>query len=377
MSLLIPPLPEADAAPIILIVDDDRIIRRLLRQVMEQEGYRVIEGNNGQECLDLYRKHDPDLVLIDAMMPVMDGFTCCRRLRDLEQTYIENQEDVDTNRSGEDPLIRRTKQILASVTRTPVLMITALNDADSVNQAFQSGAIDYITKPIPWAVLRQRVKHLVEQSKLYHQLEIANSHLQRLATVDGLTQLANRRRFDEYLRQEWRLMLRRQEPLSLILCDIDCFKSYNDTLGHQEGDRCLQRVAAVMACEARRPSDLAARYGGEELVVLLPETDHHGAYKVAQEVRNHLHALKIPHPGSPVAPYVTASFGLATCVPQVENTPETLIQSADEALYLAKAQGRDRICSHALMVKIEETSGLLSSLEANPVTNPVPPAKLG
>jgi diguanylate cyclase (GGDEF)-like protein/PAS domain S-box-containing protein len=183
----------------------------------------------------------------------------------------------------------------------------------------------------------------IEQSQLYEQLKEANHELHRLATVDGLTQLANRRRFDQYLVQEWRRLARYQAPLSLIMCDVDFFKRYNDTYGHLAGDDCLKQVATAISCSLKRPADLAARYGGEEFAVILPYTDAVGALFLAEEIRARVSALQIPHSNSGVSSYVTMSLGVATAVPLPESAAEQLIAVADEALYCAKDRGRDRV----------------------------------
>jgi diguanylate cyclase (GGDEF)-like protein len=191
--------------------------------------------------------------------------------------------------------------------------------------------------------LATQVAIAIQQSSLFEQLEAANQELQRLASIDGLTQVANRRRFDEYLDAEWRRLGREQKPLSLILCDLDYFKVYNDTYGHLAGDSCLQQVAAVLRHSLKRPADLVARYGGEEFALILPNTDARGAVLVAETIRQGVRGLEIPHAKSPVSQYVTLSLGVATSVPTPEATPDQLIITADEALYQAKAEGRDRV----------------------------------
>ena len=181
----------------------------------------------------------------------------------------------------------------------------------------------------------------IQQSQLYQQLEEANQELHRLVTIDGLTQVANRRRFDEYLRQEWRRLAREQAPLSLIMCDVDFFKLYNDTYGHQAGDECLKQVAGAIDNSIERPADLVARYGGEEFAIILPNTDRNGATYVAEKIRIAIKALQIPHSASRVSTRVTLSLGVATLVPFPAFSQEMLIDTADRALYHAKAQGRD------------------------------------
>ena len=318
----------SDGTPIILVVDDDQFTRQLLRRVMEKEGYQVIEAANGEQGLEAYKRLKPHLVLLDALMPVMDGFTCCTQLQMLgNDDSLEQETFVD--------------EAFQDAARTPVLMITGLEDQESVDRAFAVGATDYLTKPIHLAVLRQRVRRIIQQSQLYQKLEIANRELQRLASLDGLTGVANRRRFDEYLDVEWRRLAREKLPLSLILCDIDFFKKYNDTYGHQAGDACLRRVADALRFCARRSVDLVARYGGEEFAVILPNTTDVGASLVAEEIRTVVNALEIAHAQSAVSEHVTLSLGVACMQPTVNAPPSILIAVADAALYKAKAAGRN------------------------------------
>ena len=181
----------------------------------------------------------------------------------------------------------------------------------------------------------------IQQSELYQQLQQANQELQRLASSDGLTKVANRRCFDEYLAQEWLRSAREQMPVSLILCDVDCFKLYNDAYGHLAGDDALRQVAQAIAQAVKRPADLVARYGGEEFVIVLPQTGAEGAVKIAQAIQANVQALQIPHAHSHVQPFITLSLGIATTVPHPQSSPATLIAAADQGLYRAKAQGRN------------------------------------
>jgi two-component system chemotaxis family response regulator WspR len=182
---------------------------------------------------------------------------------------------------------------------------------------------------------------------LKHQLEVKNAELQQLSTVDGLTGLANRRRFDEVLEQECRRARRESSPLALIMADVDFFKKYNDSYGHQGGDECLRRVASVLSQAARRPADLAARYGGEEFALVLPHTTLEGAATVAEALRAGVAALNILHESSTAAPYVTLSVGVAVAEPDSPDLdPDKLIEHADAALYDAKRSGRNRFAMH-------------------------------
>lgn len=182
----------------------------------------------------------------------------------------------------------------------------------------------------------------IKQAKLYQQLEQANRNLQQLSVMDSLTQIANRRKFDQYIAQEWIRLAREKSPLALILCDIDHFKLYNDTYGHPAGDRCLIEVAQAISKMIKRPSDLVARYGGEEFVLVLPQTSIAGAKYLAQQIRLQVEALKIPHLRSSVDLYVTISLGVSSCIPHPDFNFEILIAAADQGLYQAKEMGRNQ-----------------------------------
>ncbi|MBD2677847.1 MULTISPECIES: EAL domain-containing protein [Nostoc] len=181
----------------------------------------------------------------------------------------------------------------------------------------------------------------IQQSELYHQLQQANQELQRLASSDGLTQVANRRCFDNTFNAEWQRLAPEQASLSLILCDVDYFKLYNDTHGHLAGDDALRHVAKVISQTVKHPNDLVARYGGEEFAVILPNTNSEEAIAVAKEIQTNISALQLPHPNSQVSEFITLSLGVATITPHNQSSPATLIAAADQGLYQAKAQGRN------------------------------------
>lgn len=317
--------PTPSSAPSrILVVDDEPFMQMQIRLFLQREGYEIWGAANGKEALALYQDYQPDLVLLDALMPVMDGFECCRQLT-----------------QGNDPFA------------TPVLMITGLEDEQSVNSAFEAGATDYITKPIPWAVLRQRVKRLLFQSRLQRELKQANQQLQQLALMDSLTQIFNRRYFDQHFDYEWHRCRREKEPLALILVDVDYFKRYNDLYGHPLGDLCLKRIAKALELSITRATDFVARYGGEEFALVLPNTEWTGAVAIGLRILDNVHRLSIPltglvppsqeRPLDQPATQITVSLGLAVQVPQQEQAPQQLLNQADRCLYEAKRQGRDRL----------------------------------
>ncbi|NCJ07962.1 diguanylate cyclase [Synechococcales cyanobacterium C] len=319
------PLLSEPTAPIILIVDDDRVARLSLSNALEQTGYRIAETISGEQCLQIFSSLQPALVLVDAVMPGIDGFTCCEQL-----------------------------QQMPGAKKTPILLITALDDRDSIDRAFAAGVTDYVTKPINVAILQQRVRRLIRESQFYQHLEQMNQQLSRLASQDGLTQIANRRSFDDHLARMWRLMQREQQWLSLLMCDVDFFKPYNDTYGHLQGDACLQDIAQALSQQVCRPLDIVTRYGGEEFAILLPSTSIKGATYVAERLQTAVQDLQIPHQASAIRPVVTISIGLASIQPSARFEPDVLVIEADKALYRAKEQGRDRIVSQV----IEATSPL-------------------
>jgi diguanylate cyclase (GGDEF)-like protein len=299
---------EAKSQARILIVDDDASNARLLAQIFD-DNYEVLCTTDGASAVELARDAHPAVILLDVMMPGVDGFEVCARLKaDLETSDI------------------------------PVIFITGVGDFGAETRGLKLGAVDYVTKPISPPVVRMRVRNQVE-------LKQARDALTRLATTDGLTGLANRRHFDEILAKEYARLARYDDELSLILLDIDHFKEFNDTYGHCDGDDCLRAVAGVISAATLRPADLGARYGGEEFACILPETDTEGAHAIAEDIRTGIEALQIPHTHSSIADHVTASFGIATvrCMPG--GSAQELIGEADRQLYRAKMGGRNRVCS--------------------------------
>jgi diguanylate cyclase (GGDEF)-like protein len=289
----------------ILIVDDDSGNIEVLADLLESE-YEVVFATSGAQALELVHRSAPDLVLLDVMMPGMDGYELCAHLKGDGETA-----DI------------------------PVIFITGLDDAAAETRGLELGAVDYVTKPFSPAIVRMRVRNHME-------LKRSRDAITQLAITDGLTGLANRRRFDETLDLEYRRHSRSGGWFSLILLDIDHFKAFNDTYGHVAGDDCLRNVAGAVGA-ARRTSDLAARYGGEEFACILPETHERGAMTVAQAIQSGIRALAIPHGASSTTNRVTASLGVVSTLCSPAMTSLDVVTAADAALYRAKAEGRDRI----------------------------------
>jgi diguanylate cyclase (GGDEF)-like protein len=292
----------------ILLVDDVPTNVKILAQSLESL-YQIKVANNGVDALAIAQREQPDLILLDIMMPDMDGFEVCQQLK---------------------------RNIVTR--RIPVIFVTAMTADTDEEHGLNLGAIDYITKPFVIPIVKARVRnhiHLKQQADL----------LESRSLLDALTLIPNRRKFDETLAMEWRRAMRDKTPLSLVMVDIDYFKQYNDHYGHGAGDICLQKVAAALAESVVRPSDLVARYGGEEFVVILPDTHQQAALHVAERVRESIERLALPHAHSTVAAVVTISVGVATQqVTQEHLLPKILSDAADKALYSAKNEGRNRVC---------------------------------
>ncbi|MEM9539678.1 MAG: diguanylate cyclase [Cyanobacteria bacterium P01_E01_bin.42] len=321
----------------ILIVDDTPNNLRLLSTLLQNHGYEARSVLSGEMALRAARSAAPDLILLDISMPLMDGYQVCRELK-----------------------------AHANTREVPVIFISAFNEAMDKVRAFEVGGVDYITKPFQWAEVLVRVKNqlkirslqtqLLEQNAQLQQeiqerlraeeaLRIANQKLQNLANSDGLTGAANRRRFDEYLQKQWQELQYPPLPLSLVLCDVDYFKRYNDTYGHLAGDSCLQTIVRGVqdAIEEIAPQSLLARYGGEEFAIILPHIDRPLAVEIAKNIHSAIQRLKIPHSDSSIGDWVTISLGVATTIPVPHLNPKMLISRADDALYAAKDRGRDRV----------------------------------
>ncbi|NVN91047.1 MAG: diguanylate cyclase [Desulfuromonadales bacterium] len=292
----------------LLLVDDQHSNIQELYEIFRQE-YEVFIATSGMQALELCLTNPPDLIMLDIIMPGMDGLKVCRRLK----------------------AELRTKDI-------PIIFVTAQDNPEDETRGLDAGAVDFISKPFNHAVVRARVQtHLT--------LKTQTDLLRSMAFIDGLTGVANRRRFDDCLQTEWRYCRRHGFPLALFMVDIDHFKRYNDSYGHQDGDVCLRNVAALLKAQLGRPHDLVARYGGEEFACLLPGIDTEGALHKAQEMLQAIRRRCIPHASSETAPFVTISLGMAVIVPDHEQHPDQLVALADARLYQAKLQGRNRICA--------------------------------
>jgi len=284
----------------VLVVDDEEIICTLFAAMLSQYGsYHVVTTTDGRQVMDILRREPFHVVLLDMSMPAIAGLDL---LRQITQAFEE----------------------------LSVIIVTGHGSIETAVESMQAGAADFVTKPVPAAVLHLRIQQALEHART-----------RRLASTDGLTELYNHRTFQERLAQEIARADRYSRPLSVLMIDVDCFKVYNDTYGHPQGDIVLQELARLLK-EMSRSSDTVARYGGEEFAVILPETDRVSAQKFAERLRQQVEGHVFPGEERLPEGTLTISIGVATYVSA--GSKEALLQAADAALYTAKSEGRNRVC---------------------------------
>lgn len=288
----------------VLIVDDERLNITVLAALMGDE-YDIVVAKNGAQALKRARaEQPPDLILLDVIMPDIDGYEVCRQLKADEVTR-----------------------------HIPVIFITVKSTVEEETRGLETGAVDYITKPFSPAIVKARVANHLE-------LKRQRDMLQHLNLTDPLTEIANRRYFDDYLSHELQRSQTEHTPLSLVMLDIDSFKDYNDLYGHNTGDKCLKQVAATLAEHTRGTVHLIARFGGEEFALILPGVNAEQAMAIAEQHREQIFNLAIPHQGSTTSGRISMSLGVAEC--RSDDDCEKLIERADKALYQAKHSGKNR-----------------------------------
>ena len=292
--------------PKILIVDDERLNINVLNELLRDE-YKIMVATTGKQALNVVKRELPDLILLDIMLPDMNGYAICRHFKNNE--YTQN---------------------------IPIIFITVRNNVEEGTLGFDLGAVDFISKPFNNAVVKARVRTHIK-------LKQKSDLLESLVSIDGLTEIPNRRAFEDLRVREWSRGRRTEVCVSALMVDVDMFKQFNDNYGHSVGDECLVRVAKALSVSVLRPGDFVARYGGEEFAAILSNTDFDGAMLLAERFRAAVAALKIPHAYSEVAPYITISVGVATAVPNADNSQEVLFAAADRMLYDAKQNGRNTV----------------------------------
>jgi len=289
----------------LLIVDDENANLKVLTHILGSE-YTIYTATNGVNAIQKAKELRPDLILLDILMPEMDGY-----------------ETLST--------IKRTEEIH----NIPIIFITGLDSVEDEEKGLSLEAADYITKPFSAPIVKLRVRN---QIQIVNQLRT----IERLSMIDQLTNIPNRRSFDIRLNVEWKQSIREKMPISLLMMDLDEFKSLNDTYGHQQGDLVLKKVADVLNTALRRPADFTARWGGEEFIVLLPNTRLEGALEVAEKIRGDVEKTPIVFPdGKEIN--ITISIGVASDAPDKTSSMDALISNSDKALYLAKEAGRNRV----------------------------------
>lgn len=294
----------------ILIVDDAKANINVLSELLRSD-FRIRATTSGEKALEIaFSDNPPDLILLDILMPDMDGYEVCKRLKESSQT----------------------KNI-------PVIFITGKVSEEDEIYGFNIGAVDYITKPFKPVVVKARVNTHAE-------LRRHRDYLEGISYMDGLTNIPNRRKFDEYLELTCNFVKCESLPISIIMIDIDYFKLYNDHYGHQAGDACLIQIAQALSETLVQKTDFVARYGGEEFACVLPNSDLESALSLAEKLRQSVLDLKIENAYSTVTPIVTISLGVSSVQPAGENiTCKDLIKAADIALYQSKKNGRNQVSS--------------------------------
>ena len=312
----------------VLLVDDQQIIAEVVRRSLAEEDIEFHYCQDPTEAVKMATDLSPTIILQDLVMPEIDGLTMVK--------------------------FYRANPVLVHV---PIIVLSTKEEPEIKSKAFEFGANDYLVKLPDKMELVARIRYhsqaYINQKqrdeafealvKSQQELAEANAILQKLSSLDGLTGIPNRRRFDEGLKAEWQRAIRHSSSISLIMLDIDFFKLYNDTYGHQRGDDCLKQVAQTLVESVHRETDMVARYGGEEFTAILPETGFEGAFSVAETMRANVEQQNIAHENSKVSDHVTISVGVATWVPERDSQANDLITLADQALYKAKEKGRNRV----------------------------------
>jgi len=300
---------EEEYIPTVLIVDDMAANIAILSDLL-QSSYKIKIAKSGQRALEIAKsKEKPDLILLDIEMPQMSGYDVCKILKSSSETR-----------------------------NIPIIFVTAKNDTTDEEYGLNLGAIDYIKKPFHPAIIKIRVKNHMD-------LKLKSDKLEELSMIDSLTNIPNRRFFNETFEKKYREILRDKRSLALIMIDVDFFKLYNDNYGHWQGDECLRKVAQTLRKNLKRPTDTVSRYGGEEFVVLLKDIDRDGAKKVVQSLIDAVANLKIEHKYSTVAEFVTISAGLSIKESDEDISKEDFLKIADDELYRAKESGRNKFCA--------------------------------
>ena len=292
--------------PTILAIDDNASSFDQISNTF-RDSASILSAVNYQNGVEIAENEQPDLILLNDTIKDSDGLEVCLALQKRPETR-----------------------------EIPVIIMSNNSDTSNEARSLNAGAVDFIFKPLNENILKARV-----ENQLRHKTKL--DFLKTLSSIDALTEIPNRRFFDERLDQEWKRATRERYSISLLMIDIDHFKSYNDTYGHLQGDECLKTVARNLSQNLWRSSDIITRYGGEEFAVILPGTPSYSALNVAKRLWESISALEIEHSGSLSVGYLTVSIGLATLSPNEKTKPHQLIELADKNLYKSKTDGRNRV----------------------------------
>ena len=297
----------------ILVVDDNNFIRKVVSAMITDSGHTPIVANGHQEAIKVLANQSIDLILMDIEMPEMDGFELTEKIRLLYPSWI------------------------------PIIFLSSNDSEAYLSRGIDAGGDDYLTKPVKQVILSAKIRAMERIAHMQEKLDKANQQLQMLSNIDPLTQVLNRRGFEDMLAKAWGSNVRQKGELSLLMVDIDFFKAYNDHYGHLEGDNCLINVASALNSTLNRSTDFMARYGGEEFVIVLPFTPIDGARFKAKEILKKLANQQIKHEYSSVSAFVSISIGVSSTIFNASTVTE-LIKQADLALYRAKETGRNKHC---------------------------------
>jgi diguanylate cyclase (GGDEF)-like protein len=322
----------------ILLVEDSATLRYAMRNYIIEAGHTPLIAQSGEEALQMLETTPVDMIIMDVEMPGLNGFETTRLIREwLGGHWI------------------------------PIIFVTGRNEDESYREGIEAGGDDYLIKPVSAMIIKAKIRAMERITEMRDQLNQLNAELEALSQLDSLTQTYNRRTFNEMAQQQWLLAARQQNPISVLMIDVDHFKLYNDHYGHPAGDSCLKKITQAIRDCLNRPFDLLGRYGGEEFIVLLPEADSIGAMSVAQSINAALEKACLRHEVSPTHNNVTVSIGGASCVQTGAYSLEDLIKRADRALYKAKHSGRNRslvddIAVHKTILVVEQDTSATKAL---------------
>jgi len=297
----------------ILLVEDSATLRHAMRNYITEAGHTALIARSGEEALQLLENTPVDMIIMDVEMPGLNGFETTRLIREwLAGHWI------------------------------PIIFVTGLNEDEGYREGIDAGGDDYLIKPVSSMIIKAKIRAMERIVDMRDQLNRLNAELEAISQLDSLTQIYNRRTFNELAGQQWGLANRQQYSISALMIDVDHFKLFNDHYGHPAGDTCLKKITQAIKTCLLRPSDLLGRYGGEEFIVLLPDCDTLGALRVAESIQEAIRQAQIIHAVSPTSEFVTVSIGGATCLRTTGHDMEELVKGADRALYKVKRAGRNR-----------------------------------